>query len=217
MHSMLGERTPPERLCASIPTIASLLLMRSCACNLRCVLTQLVIGLRASGWLSVPRYHHLAMDRLGVAYLAERMGQQSSTLLDETTFLYLKAVSLLDPVRLQVWEDMCLTFAQFRLLFRVRNNPKIDLRALAGTLGISASAASVQVDKLVDRGLLDRSEDQEDRRRVMISVTEAGIQITDEISRVTYSFLDAILSQLSAEDLISLNLSLCRVLEVANV
>lgn len=143
------------------------------------------------------------------------MGQQRSSLLDETIYLYLKAVRLLDPLRLQVWEEMRITFPQLRILFQVRNNPEVDLRTLAERLGISTSAASQQVDKLVDRGFLDRSEDPDDRRRVKLSVTGDGQAITGEISRATHSYLDAVLSQMSAEELTSLNRSLCRILEAA--
>jgi DNA-binding MarR family transcriptional regulator len=144
------------------------------------------------------------------------MAQSRAEVQDETIYRYLRAVRFLDPVRLQIWEEMRITFPQLRILFQVRNNPEIDLRTLASRLGISTSAASQQVDKLVDRNFLDRSEDPEDRRRVRLQVTEGGQQITGEISRATHTYLDAIFSQLTSEELSALHRSLGRVLEAAD-
>jgi DNA-binding MarR family transcriptional regulator len=143
------------------------------------------------------------------------MAPERETLQSETAFLYLKAVRLLDPLRLQVWEEMRITFPQLRILFQVRNNPEVDLRTLATRLGISTSAASQQVDKLVERGFIDRSEDPEDRRRVRLVVTEDGQQITGEISRATNSYLETIFAGLSTEELTDLSRALTRVLEAA--
>ncbi|HEY1853688.1 MAG TPA: MarR family transcriptional regulator [Solirubrobacterales bacterium] len=45
---------------------------------------------------------------------------------------------------------------------------------LAGDFGISKQAASKLVDALVVRGYLDRSVDPDDRRRMLLSLTERG-------------------------------------------
>ncbi len=144
------------------------------------------------------------------------MAQTREALQDETVFLYLRATRLLDPLRLQVWEEMRITFPQLRILFQVRNNPEIDLRTLASRLGISTSAASQQVDKLVERSFLNRSEDPADRRRVRLQVTEEGQQITGEISRATHSYLVSVFTGLTSEELSALHRSLSRVLEAAD-
>src|SRR5689334_16503672 len=92
-------------------------------------------------------------------------------LMADATLAFARASRLLDPLRLHVWEEMGITFPQLRILFLVRRDPGSDLRSLAERLDVGTSAASQQVDRLVDKGLLSRLEDPEDRRRLRISLT----------------------------------------------
>lgn len=143
------------------------------------------------------------------------MTEADSTLMSETVTLYGRAARLLDPMRLQVWEEMDINFPQLRILFRVRANPGIDLRSLAEKMGISASAASQQVDKLVERDLLIRTNDPDDRRRLSLELAERGKQATGEISRASRSYLESALSVLSPEELADLHRLLGRILQTA--
>lgn len=133
------------------------------------------------------------------------MNEIDDTLMQETITRYSRAARLLDPMRLQVWEEMGINFPQLRILFRVRAHPGIDLRTLAEHMGISASAASQQVDKLVDRKLLLRKDDPGDRRRLSLELSERGHQATGEISRASRSYLESALSTLTQADLTDLH------------
>ncbi len=145
------------------------------------------------------------------------MNEADNNLLGETVTRFARAARLLDPMRLQVWEEMGINFPQLRILFRVRSHSGIDLRSLADLMGISASAASQQVDKLVERDLLVRKDDPEDRRRLSLELTERGQQATGAISRASRSYLESALSSLSEEDLDGLNRILGHLLERAPV
>lgn len=125
--------------------------------------------------------------------------------LKQTAHLFGRATRLLDPIRLRMWEEQGITFPQLRILFRVRMHPDIDLRTLADGLAISPSAASQQVDKLVDRGLLWRTEDPQDRRRLRLQLTPQAEESIGEYSRTATEYVSAILSRLSAKDLKELN------------
>jgi DNA-binding MarR family transcriptional regulator len=138
------------------------------------------------------------------------------TLLHDAATLYARASRVLDPVRLQVWEEMGVTFPQLRILFRIRARAGIDVRSLAGELGISPSAVSQQVDKLVARGFVSRTEHPEDRRHVRLNLTETGAQAAGEISRASRSHVEAVLSTLSDDDLAELYRLLGRVLDAAD-
>ncbi len=133
------------------------------------------------------------------------MNETGNNLMQETVTRYARAARLLDPMRLQVWEEMGINFPQLRILFRVRAHPGIDLRTLAEHMGISASAASQQVDRLVDRDFLVRKDDPLDRRRLSLELSERGQQATGEISRASRGFLEAALSSLSDKDLADLH------------
>lgn len=144
------------------------------------------------------------------------MDRTRDDLLHDTAGLYTRAARVLDSVRLQVWESMGVTFPQLRILFRVRGHPGIDVRGLAQGLGISPSAASQQVDKLVARGLLDRREDPDDRRHVRLELTDLGRQAAGEISRASRSHVESVLSALSTDDLSELRRLLDRVVTAAS-
>ena len=73
-------------------------------------------------------------------------------LLESTAHLVMRTAGLLDPVRLQAWEELGITLAQLRILFRVRALPGADVRRIAADIGITPSAVSQQVDKLVQIG-----------------------------------------------------------------
>lgn len=124
-----------------------------------------------------------------------------ATLEKETAVLYGRVARLLDPVRLRIWEEQGITFPQLRILFRVRMNPDIDLRSLADGLGISPSAASQQVDKLVERKLLLRSEDPQDRRRLRLQLTPHAEESVGAYSRTASDYTVRIVSKLNDADL----------------
>ncbi|MFH1487019.1 MAG: MarR family transcriptional regulator [Chloroflexota bacterium] len=110
---------------------------------------------------------------------------------------------------------MEITLPQLRILFRVRARPGIDLRSLATELGITASGAGQQVDKLVARGFVRRNEDPEDRRRIQLVLTELGQLAMGDISRASRAYLVAILAVLSDEELDLLQRLLGRVVAAA--
>ena len=141
------------------------------------------------------------------------MQQERADLLREVATVYSRAARVLDPVRLHAWEELGLTLPQLRILFLVRGHPAIDVRGLAQALGISPSAVSQQVDKLVARGFLDRSEAPTDRRHVRLALTDLGEQATGEISRASRAHVETVLSSLGDDELHDLQRLLGRLVE----
>jgi DNA-binding MarR family transcriptional regulator len=140
---------------------------------------------------------------------------RSEQLLD-IAHLFGRSARLLDPIRLQVWDHLGIAQPQLRILFRVRTNPGIDLRGLAAELGISPSAASQQVDKLVERRLLDRRPDLRDRRRLQLELTELGTAATRAISGAAIDYVVSLLSELDDDELLSLKRALQTVISAAD-
>ena len=71
-------------------------------------------------------------------------------------------------------EQLGITSRQVTLLWLIRLNPGLSLRELAAEEGISAPALSGHVDRLERAGLLQRARDEDDRRRVGLTLTEEG-------------------------------------------
>ncbi len=68
-----------------------------------------------------------------------------------------------------------LTLPQVKALIFLYNNGERSMTELATGLAVSLPSASELVDRLVDRGLVERSVDPADRRRVLTSLTEPAI------------------------------------------
>jgi DNA-binding MarR family transcriptional regulator len=64
-----------------------------------------------------------------------------------------------------------LSLAQFNLLMTVQAHGTITGVQLAAQLGVSPPSVSVMVERLVERGLLVRERSQEDRRKVVIRMS----------------------------------------------
>lgn len=144
-----------------------------------------------------------------------RMESTRQALLQQSALLYGRATRVLDPMRMQVWENMGLSLPQLRILFRVRARPGVDLGGLASALSISASAASQQVEKLVERGMLSRQPDLNDRRRLSLELTERGRLATRAISSAAHEYLEQLLDNLNDDELAELHRVLSHILELA--
>src|SRR5262245_60057251 len=59
-------------------------------------------------------------------------------------------------------------------LSRVQGDPNIDQNGLAARMGVDRSHASLLVDKLVGRGLVDRKVNPDNRRAHILSLTAVG-------------------------------------------
>ncbi len=89
-----------------------------------------------------------------------------------------------------------LTLPQYRVLvFLVpRGRPATHVAAL---LGVTPSTVTSVVDGLVARGLVERSSDPSDRRRVVLSLTSAGLDTVGLGDRVVGAALDRLLARLA--------------------
>ena len=74
------------------------------------------------------------------------------------------------------------TIAQFRVLVVLAAHGQTTLVQLASRLGVNASTAQRQVDRLVREGLVSRRENPSDRREVVIVITPAGAALVDAVT-----------------------------------
>jgi len=72
--------------------------------------------------------------------------------------------------------ELPVTMGQIRALRQVcAQEQPMRMSELADRLHIARRSATTVVDSLVEHGLLERSDDPDDRRSVMINITDAGI------------------------------------------
>jgi len=72
-----------------------------------------------------------------------------------------------------------LSVPQFRVLVFVGRTPGTSLSTVARHVGIADATASVMVSRLVERGLVSRTSDPSERRRVMLKLTELGTTLLE--------------------------------------
>ncbi len=71
---------------------------------------------------------------------------------------------------------------QSHILYEVSRRSRLSLNELSEALAVDTSTLSRQVQQLVESGLLDRTPDANDRRYVVLSLTDAGTRQTTTIA-----------------------------------
>lgn len=74
------------------------------------------------------------------------------------------------------------TLTQFRVLVVLDSHGATRLNRLAHGLGVNASTAMRTVDRLTTSGLVDRRENPDDRREVVIEATERGHDLVRQVT-----------------------------------
>ena len=95
-----------------------------------------------------------------------------------------------------------ITFAQMRVLWTLANNGRFATPGeIAERLGITSSTATGLVERLVDRGYVDRAHSTEDRRQVLLKLLPKGRRLMDGFRRQRRSRLQKLMSRLQPDDL----------------
>jgi DNA-binding MarR family transcriptional regulator len=103
-----------------------------------------------------------------------------------------------------------LSVPQFRVLTFLSRMPGAPLAGVAEHLGVARSTASAIVDRLVRRKLVSRTEDPQERRCVVLTLTPAGAQLLEEAREAAWARMAKVLAGLSAADLLQVTEGLSR-------
>ncbi|MFE2476143.1 MarR family transcriptional regulator [Streptomyces sp. NPDC059389] len=90
-----------------------------------------------------------------------------------------------------------LSALQLRALTAVRGSPGINLTRLAEEVGAAAPATSRLCDRLEAAGLLRRSRADDDRREIVLTVTQSGREILEIVADRRTKAVHEILKRLS--------------------
>jgi len=103
-----------------------------------------------------------------------------------------------------IWIDSGLTLTQLRSLFLIANKGSTNFRKLAEALGVTPSNVTGIVDRLVEQGLVSRTQNPEDRREMTLQATDKGQALVSNLKEVGIKHMTQILSVLSVEELSAL-------------
>ncbi len=101
-----------------------------------------------------------------------------------------------------------LTVPQFRTLAFLDRNPGASLSELALHLGVTRATASANTERLVQRQFVDRCDHPEERRRVVLKLTEAGLEHLQSNRAQTRKYITDLLGSLTDEQIVQIDESL---------
>ena len=96
--------------------------------------------------------------------------------------------------------DNGLTMAQLGAILRLFHKGACAVSDIGNDLGVTNSAASQMLERLVQLKLITRSEDPNDRRVKQIVLTEKGRQIMLESSRAFHKWMEDLAQSLNTEE-----------------
>ncbi len=104
----------------------------------------------------------------------------------------------------EAWMDLSLTIGQLKSLLFIDFEGSTNFRKLATALGVTPPSVTGIVDRLVERELVTRKEDPEDRRVLLLKTTEKGKALLAKLRASRISRMSDMLAQLSLEELSAL-------------
>ena len=86
-----------------------------------------------------------------------------------------------------------LSLPQIHAVNVTRERGQVTITELADMLGVSPPSASVMVDRLVEKGVFEREQSREDRRKVVVSVSPKALEQFEVIEKnILQSFIELV-------------------------
>jgi DNA-binding MarR family transcriptional regulator len=111
---------------------------------------------------------------------------------------------------------MDLTGRQLRVLMKLYKDGPASMHEIGEWIGVSPSSSTSFVDRLADRGLVERVRRQLDRRVIEAGLTAVGRELIDRLVTADFEAREEILSGLSTAELTDLRRLVRRLIGVAD-
>ena len=110
-------------------------------------------------------------------------------------------------------KQFALSIQQFQVLRSLKklNNEPADLQTLQAEMVSKNSNTTRLVEKLRLKGLITRFQNEENRRKVEIRITEEGLKLLNEIEIIQKEFENEVVSNLSENEILTLNKLLIKI------
>lgn len=116
---------------------------------------------------------------------------------------------------IQFSKESGLSMAQMSTLFHLHHCSKCGVSDVGELLGVTNAAASQMIDRLVQNGLIERTEDPIDRRAKQLRLTEHGHSIVRESIEVRRRWMEKLTDALSVEEQQSIIVALTNLTDAA--
>jgi len=115
------------------------------------------------------------------------------------------------------WMELSLTLAQLKSLFFISSEGNTNVRKLAAALSVTSANVTGIVDRLVKQGLVTRRENPEDRRMLLLQVTDKGRALITDLRERQTSRLSKILDYMSPDEVSTLAQGLSSLLKACEL
>ena len=101
-----------------------------------------------------------------------------------------------------------ITTEQFTVLQFISQNEDVTSTQIAHAMGVGKSSITALVNRLVERGMIKRQRNENDRRIVYLNLTNEGIYVVKETEEAIYRYLEEKLIHFTIDDIQGFLLSL---------
>jgi DNA-binding MarR family transcriptional regulator len=108
-------------------------------------------------------------------------------------------VTLSEPLQGRIWAASQLTLTQVRALRRLARGTK-TLGELGASLGLPPPSMTRIVDRLEERGLIERRRDPSDRRKVVAAILPAGLRLVTSLPLLEGSAIRAAVERMDPKE-----------------
>jgi DNA-binding MarR family transcriptional regulator len=108
-----------------------------------------------------------------------------------------------------------LSMPQFSILMQLHYKGACGMSQISERFDVSAAAASQLVDKLVQAGYIERTEDPSDRRAKLLKLSTNGAKLVEDGIQERYRWMDELTSKLSAAEQTKISEALSLLTEAA--
>jgi DNA-binding MarR family transcriptional regulator len=126
---------------------------------------------------------------------------EKTKLIKEIISLHRKILQMLRQAAPDAWMELSLTVPQVKCLFFIYDQGSTNFRKLACALKVTPSNITGVIDRLVEQGLVSRTENPEDRRMMVLKTTHKGETLVSELKERKTNYLSRSLNDLIPEDL----------------
>ena len=140
--------------------------------------------------------------------------EEKLKIIDEIERLEAKLGRIIWPPSGEAWLDLNLSIGQLKTLFFLLNEGPTSLGKLAAALNVTPPNVTGIVERLVEQGMVSREENPENRRQLILRLTEKSSTLLRNLWETSHGRFNSILNDVDTEDLLALQRGLKAVIKV---
>jgi MarR family transcriptional regulator, organic hydroperoxide resistance regulator len=113
------------------------------------------------------------------------------------------------------WLELNLSMAQLKALFFLSDQGPQPVGQIGCRLGVTLPTASYQVERLVRAGLVERVQDERDRRRTLVHLTEKATELLRSLRQGRADLMRSWINHMAPEDVEALERGLNALASIA--